>query len=61
MHGNSVYIHILFNTAEDFYQLRDNISFDEDVDGWVMYSAEDSTCSTGCSDFLVFITTVDAL
>jgi hypothetical protein len=50
---------LLADTTEELHKLWYNIGIDEDVNGWITFSAQDFTCSMGRCDFLVFITTVD--
>ena len=50
---------LLADTTEELHKLRYNIGIDEDVNGWITFSAQDFTCSMGCCNLLVFITTFD--
>ena len=52
-------LNLLADTTEELHKLGYNICIDEDVNGWITFSAQDFTCSMGSCDFLVFITTVD--
>ncbi len=57
--GNNHMLNLLADTTEELHKLGYNICIDEDVNGWITFSAQDFTCSMGSCDFLVFITTVD--
>ena len=53
-------LNLLADTTEELHKLGDNICINEDVNGWITFSAQDFTCSMNSCNFLVFITTVDA-
>jgi hypothetical protein len=44
-------LRLLADMTEELYHLW--YSIDEDAHGWIAFSTEDFTGSTGCSDFLI--------
>ena len=52
-------LNLLADTTEELHKLGYNIGIDEDVNGWITFSAQGFTCSMNSCNFLVFITTVD--